>query len=299
VTAEPLVSFRGLVNTWECDQMGHMNVQFYTHKTSEALGNVGCALGLTADRLRQRNQDLTPRADHIHFKREAHAGDPLTMVSRVLAADHDAIRVASEMVNVSSGEIAATFDTVLCCRNTVTGDTVPFDDDILDAARKRIAGEAPAYGATIAADPRVTAETAVETHRGMCNTWECDSQGFVTPRFHIARFSDAAGHVFAAFGLTGETLRANNWGMAALEYKLAYRTPLRAGDTVAVRTNVLELANKAIRLRHDLVNTAADTVATTIEIVMVLFDTQARRATPLSDDLRRRIKDRWPDCTND
>jgi acyl-CoA thioester hydrolase len=262
------------------------------------VGNVGCAIGLTADRLRQRNQDLTPRADHIHFKREAHAGDPLTVESRVLSADHAAIRVFSEMVNVSSGDIAATFDTVLCCRNTVTGDTVHFDDDILDAARPLIAGAGPDHGGTIAADPRANPDTAVETHRGMCNTWECDSQGFVTPRFHIARFSDAAGHVFAAFGLDGETLRAKNWGMAALEYKLAYRTPLRAGDTVAVRTNVIELANKVIRLRHDLVNTAEDAVATTIEIVMVLFDTKARRATPLSDDLRGRIKERWPDATD-
>ncbi len=295
---QPMVSFRGLVNTWECDQMGHMNVQFYTHKASEALANVGNALGLAPDRLRQRNQDLTPRNDHIFFKREAHAGDPLTVTSQIFAADHDAIRVDNEMVNDSSGEIAATFDTILCCRNTVTGETVPFDDDVIAAAQAQLDPSAPDYGGSLSHAIVAHPEHALESHRGMCNTWECDSQGFVTPRFHIARFSDAAGHVFAAFGLDGETLRARNWGMAALEYRLEYLQPLRAGDVVAVRTNVIETGNKVIRLRHHLVNAATDEVATAIEIVLALFDTQQRRATPLTDDLRQRIRNRWPDSTD-
>ncbi len=31
-----LDTFRGTVNTWECDDVGHMNVQFYVARASDA-----------------------------------------------------------------------------------------------------------------------------------------------------------------------------------------------------------------------------------------------------------------------
>ena len=33
---EFLDTFRGSVNTWECDEVGHMNVQFYVARASDA-----------------------------------------------------------------------------------------------------------------------------------------------------------------------------------------------------------------------------------------------------------------------
>ena len=44
-----LTCYRGGVNTWECDEMGHMNVRFYVTKAEEGLGVFASALGLTPD----------------------------------------------------------------------------------------------------------------------------------------------------------------------------------------------------------------------------------------------------------
>ena len=38
--------WRGGVNTWECDEMGHMNVRFYVARAVEGLVGLAGALGL-------------------------------------------------------------------------------------------------------------------------------------------------------------------------------------------------------------------------------------------------------------
>ena len=38
--------YRGSINTWECDEMGHMNVRFYVAKSMEGLAEFAHAVGL-------------------------------------------------------------------------------------------------------------------------------------------------------------------------------------------------------------------------------------------------------------
>ena len=38
--------WRGGVNTWECDEMGHMNVRFYVANAMEGLVGLAAALGM-------------------------------------------------------------------------------------------------------------------------------------------------------------------------------------------------------------------------------------------------------------
>jgi len=76
--------YRGSINTWECDEMGHMNVRFYVAKMMEGLVELAHAAGL-AHAFRERAQStLRPRDQHIRFIEEAHAGAPFTMTGCVL-----------------------------------------------------------------------------------------------------------------------------------------------------------------------------------------------------------------------
>ena len=53
--ATGLEVYRGNVNTWECDEMGHMNVRFYVAKCEEAIAILLAELGLSpAEQRRQR-----------------------------------------------------------------------------------------------------------------------------------------------------------------------------------------------------------------------------------------------------
>jgi acyl-CoA thioester hydrolase len=67
--------YRGSINTWECDEMGHMNVRFYVAKMMEGLAEVGQVVGLGHAFRERAISTLAPRDQHIRFMREAKAGE--------------------------------------------------------------------------------------------------------------------------------------------------------------------------------------------------------------------------------
>src|ERR1700761_1671694 len=79
--------WRGGVNTWECDEMGHMNVRFYVARFMEGLGGLALRLGLPQAFSAHANATLTVREHHIRFLKEAHAGAPLHMEGGVIEID--------------------------------------------------------------------------------------------------------------------------------------------------------------------------------------------------------------------
>ena len=64
--------WRGNANAWECDERGHMNVQFYLAKASEAVGNLAALAGLGNVSRSDNYATLLPRTLHIKFLAEAH-----------------------------------------------------------------------------------------------------------------------------------------------------------------------------------------------------------------------------------
>src|SRR6185369_1894662 len=72
---KPIKTFQGVVYPWNCDQMGHMNVQFYTEKFDQATWTLFAMLGLTASFLRENNRGMAALEQHIQYKKELLAGD--------------------------------------------------------------------------------------------------------------------------------------------------------------------------------------------------------------------------------
>jgi len=76
--------WRGGVNTWECDEMGHMNVRFYVARAMEGLVGLAAALGLPHAFAAHAGATLLVREQHIRFLREARAGAALHMTGGVV-----------------------------------------------------------------------------------------------------------------------------------------------------------------------------------------------------------------------
>ncbi|MBV1887252.1 MAG: thioesterase family protein, partial [Parvibaculaceae bacterium] len=55
-----ITSFKGYVAPWECDEMGHMNIQFYFSKAHDAELHLMDALGLTKEQRWQSGAVLQP-----------------------------------------------------------------------------------------------------------------------------------------------------------------------------------------------------------------------------------------------
>jgi len=78
--------------------------------------------------------------------------------------------------------------------------------------------------------------------------------------------------------------------MAALEQNIQYKRELRAGDVIEIRSGVLELGNKTMRITHEMRHFTGGWVAARTTILATYFDTIARKSTPLPDPVREKAQ---------
>ena len=129
----------------------------------------------------------------------------------------------------------------------------------------------------------------IETSRGVVQSWETTHQEIAQPRFYLASFSAGAQRLLALGGLDPAAMKRQRIGAAALEYRVRYGRPLRAGETVVVRSGPLAITERNWRFGH--VMTAADggEVLATADVLSTLFDLDVRKAVPLPADMRARL----------
>ena len=78
--------------------------------------------------------------------------------------------------------------------------------------------------------------------------------------------------------------------MAAVEQHIEYKSELRAGNVITIRSTVLEVKEKSIRFAHEMTNDENGELAARTVIVGVYFDTSLRKARPLPSDVSERAE---------
>ena len=91
---------------------------------------------------------------------------------------------------------------------------------------------------------------AALTYRGTVQAWHCDHIGHMNVMWYVGKFDEATWNFFAAIGVTGAYMREQQRGTAAVQQNITYSRELLAGDTVTVRTRLLELRERVIRFEH-------------------------------------------------
>lgn len=290
---------RSSVQTWECDQMGHMNVQVYVEKASDALAAFGAAIGLGPRKLAHRGLVLEPADQHIRFLRELRPGTPYFLRGGAVQADIMALTAYAEMVQTASGEVAATFLTRAHLRNRADGVFDGFEDGVRAMAMHH-AVEVPMHGAprglTMDAprDPAPTLENAdklgmIPTFEGVVRTGDCDDHGEMIPRAFMARVSDSIPNLLVQ---TSGRNRGEDTdvGGAALEYRFIYRARPRPGDILCIRSGLRAIGNKTYQWVHWLFDVESGAAIATCEAVAVAMDLKTRKAIPLPEALRARLE---------
>lgn len=126
----------------------------------------------------------------------------------------------------------------------------------------------------------------IETYYGIVHPWLCDEMGHLTTRHYVAMFDDAHPHFFAALGTVQSDLIKRGYGFADVKSTLEYRSELRSGDLVVIRSVLVKLGTKSFVHRHEMVNRADGSIAATMENVTVCFDLNKREAVPIFPELR-------------
>ncbi|HEY7055480.1 MAG TPA: thioesterase family protein [Vicinamibacterales bacterium] len=126
------------------------------------------------------------------------------------------------------------------------------------------------------------------TYRGAVYPSQCDHMGHMNVMWYVQKFDEATWQLLAAVGLSGKRMRDESSGMAAVEQHIEYRRELRAGDTVTIRSHVLEVKEKAITFVHEMTDDQSGAVAAVTTLVGVHLDAVARRARALPPDVREK-----------
>ncbi len=284
------VTGRSPVQPWECDRMGHLNVQFYLSRFAEAEKQLLLALGYGPKRRRADGVAVRPLRHRIQFKRENHEGAVITLRSGVRAVAGDRIELYHELFDTETGSLSATAEATIALDRLDDGGFLPLPANVAAAAERLAAqfqGPPPLKPAGSPPAPAAPVEGMYESCRGSVDRWEAEETGRMATRFYMARFSEAAGNMLAGGDLSRERMAEEGIGSAALDYTIDYLRPLRVGDAYYNRTGMLELRDKTWRFCHVLMDSYTHQPVARAEVVAVLFDLKARKSITMPDFVRQ------------
>ena len=123
------------------------------------------------------------------------------------------------------------------------------------------------------------------TYRGTVYPWHCDHVGHMNVMWYVGKFDEATWHFFTAIGITPSYLRDGARGMAAVDQHITYRKELFAGSVVSITTSLIEIKQKSIRFKHEMVNEETKEPAATTILKGVHIDTVARKSCPFDPQI--------------
>ncbi len=125
----------------------------------------------------------------------------------------------------------------------------------------------------------------IETARGTVHEWQRDHMGHINVRAYMEFLEEACWQFYAMLGMTPSLLRSGALGLAAVQQNISYRKELYPGDTVAVRTGVLEIRDKVLRFRHELFNTQTGDISAVCDFTVVCLDPKTRKSRPFPQEV--------------
>ena len=132
--------------------------------------------------------------------------------------------------------------------------------------------------------------TGLVTYRGAVYATHCDHIGHMNIASYGAKFDEANWVFFCEIGLTPSYLRGERYGMAGVQQNISYSRELFAGDVIEIRSQVLEVADKRLRFRHEMRNIESGDIAAVSEIMAVHLDKQGHKSCPLPETIRQRAE---------
>ncbi|MBA4013607.1 MAG: thioesterase [Phenylobacterium sp.] len=283
----------GGVNTWECDEMGHMNVRFWVAKAQEGLAGLAALLGMPRAFARDGESTLVVREQHIRFLREAKPGVSLHMTGGVIALGECDARLLL-VIRHMDGQPAATFQLVV--DHATTRDLRPFPwPQRLREQASALFVEVPAFAAARSIDlsPVVATASLQRADKlglkriglGVIGPAECDVFERMRPEIFIGRVSDGVGRLFGEPrpGPADGDPEARIGG-AVLEYRVLHLDWPQAGDGIELRSGFAGCDARTRRVMHWMVDPQSGRPWASAEAVVVSFDLDQRKVVDISEE---------------
>jgi acyl-CoA thioester hydrolase len=286
--------WRGCVNAWECDELGHMNVRFYLARAFDGLARLAATLGQPRAFAPEATATLQISHQHVRFLREAKPGASLHMTGGLVEMHEDGALILQVLHHHDGQPCAAILSRVL--HATPLGRPFPWPARALDAA-PGLAVATPEFAAPRnftgqePSDPEACWEPDLEViSMGPVSLRECDVFGYMTPDTVLGRISDGMNVLTAPIYAELEILEpGRRLNTAALEYRIDHLERPRVGDLVEVRSRIAGVAEKLISVEHWLCDPVGRRVWARARGIHANFDLDARKTAPIPARVRERF----------
>ena len=292
-SAELVPTFATAVNTWQCDENDHLNVQYYTEFGHEASAHLLNQLGFGPRAQRAADATVRTEDDHIRYLREFRTIDAVEVRSAPVEVSEYGLTLYHEIRNPADGTVASTI------RRRVASDK-PWPAAMRERAEKaRVALPAnaqPRSVGTIALPDLSLTHAArtglIDVGRTVVKPGECDERGEFLPRHQFGRYSDGAPWLWNHLGFDRTAMQERGEGSVVVEMLSHYRRPLHAGDLVVVMSGLADFSDKVLKFTHFLFEAETGMLAACAEAVGMKFDQKIRKIMPFSADDQARLAGR-------
>lgn len=131
----------------------------------------------------------------------------------------------------------------------------------------------------------------METYRGFVLAQETDSNGHMNVQFYTLKFDQATGQHLTRLGFDFVDLHKKNLGFAYVESTIRYIKEVLEDTSLHIESELVSVANKVVTVRHVMKDSVKNTLASDCVMKWVIFDKKTRKAIPISDPLRKRLKE--------
>jgi len=294
----PVQIWRGGVNTWDCDEMGHMNVRVYVARALEGLAGMALHLGQPCAFAPSATATLIVREHRMRFHREARAGAGLHMTGGVAAMGESDAVLVQLLTHSETGEPCASFVTRVAHATPLDGRPFAWSPRAREAG-KRLEVEIPRFAAARSlidvVDPLAEygrADALPCVGQGVVAPEACDVFGRMGADRFMGRISDSTGPLMAPLRRAlAQAADVERLGGVALEYRLTYGDLPRAGDHVELRSGLASLESKTARIVHWLMDPVSGRAYATAQAVVANFDLDARKIIAIPEPMLAGLQD--------
>lgn len=297
----PAPLYQGSVNTWECDEGGHLNVRFQLERFTHGLTHFAHALAMPHAFAPNAMSTLAPLDLHVRFHKEALPAASLSMHGAVTEIGEDDITLCADMRH-ADGAFGTTFTLRTAHVEPATEKRFAW------SSRTRAAAQALTTPLPDHAKPRSIDLTRAPGEASVARATElgalrigafgvfldqCDAFGRLRLEHLFGRVSDAVPWLMASYRRSlAESTGASMPAGAVVEARIAIRKRPRVGDLIEIHSGITETFGKTLRIVHWLCDPISGAAWATFEVVALSFDTTTRKAIAPSDAVRAAIEQR-------
>lgn len=294
-----ILTWVGECSSWECDDLGHLNVRFYMTKTAQARQMLIIKLGLSSAFGSDSVSSIRVKDFHIKYLGEARPGDPLRIESGILNFNKNTARLCHVMYHYD-GRIAATIVETVAHVSHLTGKSFPWPKRARSAAKAfRVKAPEPSKPRGLSYDTRSLGLSEKRLKKlglkpvglGVFQPHEVGVQGHVTTQALIGRITETAASIDSGWPeLHDKAARKDGFSGALLEARGFLHKRAAIGDGYHMYSGVVQINQYTRTLVHNLVDAQSGKNLFAMQAIGCLFNLNTRKLVKATPEQIARIE---------